>query len=381
MPTYTYTQLSNGVVTNSLSGAITAQFENPSGSAYFFLVQNSGSNENTGFYPENTTSYTTGSFSSLSNISESSIVENKFKFGVSVPEGTSSMVFTPNNTDGVTNAIILRGTGMFACAISNVVDPLFLDTYGTNVKVAYSLRKLSSTYSGPAIRVREGLFNTETDIGFDSDGNLDEAALLSHCSSNGTGFIAKWYDQSGNGGDLVQGTNASQPQIVSGNAVLKVNGKPVMRGADNGSTGTTLPLSGTKSTYFPTTGQYYFFSVSKVTNDRAILYRENTRFQLIAQDSNSSTAVRDATYSSNTYRKNGSTYSPTNRGEVYTSFNSQHLLTINGSLDHTVNSFVLGYGTSRFANWDMQEFIVYEGDKASDQSNIETAINGYYSIY
>ncbi len=118
MPTYTHTQLNEGVVTNSLSGAITARFENPSGSAYFFLIQNSGSNADTGFYPENTTSYTTGSFSSLDNISQKGIIENKFKFGVSIPEGTSSMVFTPSNTDGVTNAIILQGTGMYTLIIS-----------------------------------------------------------------------------------------------------------------------------------------------------------------------------------------------------------------------------------------------------------------------
>ena len=102
---------------------------------------------------------------------------------------------------------------------------------------------------------------------------------------------------------------------------------------------------------------------------------------MIAQDGNSSTSVRDSSYSANTYRKNTVSYTPVNRGEVYTSFQSQTLLTIDGNLDSSVNSFVLGYGTSNFDAWDMQEFIVYEGDKSSDESNIETAINGHYSIY
>ena len=56
-------------------------------------------------------------------------------------------------------------------------------------------------------------------------------------------------------------------------------------------------------------------------------------------------------------------------------------MTIDGSLDNSISPFCLGYGTSFFANWSMQEFIVYEGDKSSDESNIETAINGYYLIY
>jgi hypothetical protein len=118
MPTFTHLQLNEGVVTDSLTGAITARFENPSSSAYFFLEQNSGSNQDNGFFPENTTNFTVGSFSSLNNISEIGIIEDRFKFGIIVPQGTSSMVFTPDNTDGVTNAITLKGTGTYTLIIS-----------------------------------------------------------------------------------------------------------------------------------------------------------------------------------------------------------------------------------------------------------------------
>lgn len=375
MPTYTPEQLREGVNITSLNGAKTFQFTNPnSGSEYFFVEQNTNKNPN-GSYSIDITSYTAGTFSSLSGISNRGIVENNFKFGIVIPPGVSSVTFTPTDTSGG-GSIKLKGTGTPTLELSDL--PL-LDQYGVNVKVAYSVRKLSSTYSGNCIRVRNGS-NVDADIGFDSNGNLDEAALLTHCGS-GDGFIAKWYDQSGNGGDLVQATDAQQPQIVSSGAVLKENGKPIITGlaASNGS---HLGLSGTKSTYFPTTGQYYFFSVSKVSTSRAILYREDTKFQLIAQDESSSTSVRNASYSSNTYRKNGAAFTDfSTREKIYDNFTSQHLLTINGNLIHTINSFVLGYGTASFANWSMQEFIVYEGDKASDQSNIETAINGHYSIY
>ena len=117
MPTFTPQQLSEGVVTTSLTGAITAQFSNPSGSAYFFLVQNTGRDEGTGFYPEGATSYSAGTFSSLNRISEPGIIQDEYKFGVVIPEGDSSMVFTPTNTDGVANAIILKGTGTFTLTI------------------------------------------------------------------------------------------------------------------------------------------------------------------------------------------------------------------------------------------------------------------------
>ena len=71
-----------------------------------------------------------------------------------------------------------------------------LDTY-TGATVAYSLRRLSSSYTGALIRVREDSGNTQTDIGYDSNGDLDTAAIASHCGAN-NGYIVKWYDQSGN---------------------------------------------------------------------------------------------------------------------------------------------------------------------------------------
>jgi hypothetical protein len=51
-------------------------------------------------------------------------------------------------------------------------QPLLLDLY-PNAAVAYSLRKLRTTYSGSAIRVRRSVDNTDQDFGFDSSGNLD----------------------------------------------------------------------------------------------------------------------------------------------------------------------------------------------------------------
>jgi hypothetical protein len=220
----------------------------------------------------------------------------------------------------------------------------------------------------------------ELDIGFDGSGNLDESALLTHCGS-GDGFVTKWYDQSGNGGNMEQGTGSVQPQIVSSGAVLKDNGKPVITGK-GAAGGSHMDLLTPKTDYLPSTGQHYFFSVCNTTSNRAVLYRENTRFQLIAQSGNTSTNTRnDPHYLANTYRRNGASYTPVNRGEVYTTNLAQTLMTIDGSLDNTISSFILGYGASQFANWDTQEFIVYDGDKSSDESNIETAINGHYSIY
>ncbi len=114
----------------------------------------------------------------------------------------------------------------FSATAKAAGQTFLLDQFGDNIRVAYSVRKLSSTYSGPAMRVRETNANAEKDIGFDSNGDLDTTTLLAHCAANGEGRIVTWYDQSGNGINVTQGTADRQPVIVTGNAVVTLNGKP-----------------------------------------------------------------------------------------------------------------------------------------------------------
>jgi len=79
---------------------------------------------------------------------------------------------------------------------------LLLDLY-PNAALAYSLRRLSSSFSGSPIRVRRSSDNAEQDIPFDGSGDLDTANLLAFVGSN-DGFICDWYDQSGNSNNIVQ---------------------------------------------------------------------------------------------------------------------------------------------------------------------------------
>ncbi len=104
-----------------------------------------------------------------------------------------------------------------------ICAPLLLDDY-PNAIAAYSLRKLTRSYSGPVIRVRRSSDNTETDIGFDSRGfKLDEAALLSFVGA-GDGFVTRWYDQSGNGVDQASSVASQQPRIVASGTTYTSNG-------------------------------------------------------------------------------------------------------------------------------------------------------------
>jgi hypothetical protein len=118
--------------------------------------------------------------------------------------------------------MILSTHGIVGSQIQSFVG--LLDTY-PNAAAAYSVRKLRTAYTGSAIRVRRSSDNAEQDIGFDGSGNLDTIALTSFCSGT-NGFVTTWYDQSGNGVNLVQTTAINQPKIVTSGVVSTTNSRP-----------------------------------------------------------------------------------------------------------------------------------------------------------
>jgi hypothetical protein len=100
-----------------------------------------------------------------------------------------------------------------------------LDRY-PGAAAAYSLRKLSVNYNGPAIRVRRSSDNAEQDIGFNGNGDLDEASLLTFVGIN-SGFVTTWYSQGSTASaNFTQSTIASQPRIVNAGVVDRESGKP-----------------------------------------------------------------------------------------------------------------------------------------------------------
>lgn len=108
-----------------------------------------------------------------------------------------------------------------------------LDTIGVNHVAAYSLRRLRGGYTGNCVNVRRSSDDALLDIGFDSNGDFDQTAFSAFVGG-GSGYVKKWYDQSGNGYDVVQTTNASQPTLTP----LDYGQKPAI--SFNGTTNTLL---------------------------------------------------------------------------------------------------------------------------------------------
>lgn len=159
--------------------------------------------------------------------------------GLPVSYNGSSTTIDPTDANIVWNSansyweVTISTTGFGAFFVKtqpeNLVIPLDKTglTRATPAAAAYSLRLLSTTYPGAAIKVRRDNDNATQDIGFATDGYLDVASLKSFVGAN-NGYVTRWYDQSGSGNDAKQNDNTKQPIIVRAGVVERVNKMPAI---------------------------------------------------------------------------------------------------------------------------------------------------------
>ena len=268
---------------------------------------------------------------------------------------------------------IINGQGRIGVRVQ---VPLLLDTY-TGAAAAYSLRKLSNTYNGPAIRVRRSSNNAELNIGFNSDGTLDTTALTTFVGG-GNGFVVTWYDQSGNGKNAVQTTAANQPRIVNSGVVETISSSPAVNML-------SLPPMSTLSTTYKNAvivakadtlnvinyviasgsdGLFYHGFYGGVTGLGG--FDGSSIRSLTGGDTNRHLGWFQMKSSKLYVAKDGS--SETDTGSFATSLN----LTEMGGRSAGSNIYFQG---------KIQEVILYNSDNTSNKSAIESNINSYYSIY
>jgi hypothetical protein len=256
----------------------------------------------------------------------------------------------------------------------DTTDNLLEDYSGA--AAAYSVRKISRYSTALCMRVREDSGNTETDIGFDANGELDVAAIIAHCGT-ANGYVVTWYDQSGNGHHMTQSTAADQPQIYDGTAVLTKNGKPIISSSDGTDrlTSTTLLLNSVTS---------WQFSVIEAQSTFDVLWGSNlnTSSLLISQSGSSLTDGGGGNLSSQTMYKNGSPWTPSTRDDVYQDVSDTQII-FSSEQTHASNwgssNTNLGYQqSSSVSMFGMQEQVIYTSDQSTNRTAIESNIDTYY---
>jgi hypothetical protein len=263
-----------------------------------------------------------------------------------------------------------------------------LDSY-SGAAAAYSLRKLKSSYTGSAIRVRRSSDNTELNIGFDSDGNLDTVTLSVFVGS-GNGFVSIWYDQSGNGNNAAQTTAANQPQIVSAGSVITMSNKPSVKFTTSNMSFTQIAgVSGLDifvvSNFTDVTGGGQNWNIMSPilaeTGGNAqdfVLGAKGSKMAIWAENNNSIFLQTTATISINTpyiYNGYGSSTS------VGVGFNDGNYVTGTGRRNDLIVRALGKNSTSMQFYGNLSEVVVYNSLQTANRSGINTNLNTYYSVY
>ena len=277
-----------------------------------------------------------------------------------------------------------------------------LDDYPNTNGHSYSLRQLSSTVTN-VVRVRRNSDSAEQD--FTATG-ITDGTLATFCGIS-EGFVAKWYDQTGST-DVVNFTALQQPKIFDGIGVILQNGKPCVQfdGVDDSLQALLgLPFS---QTYYlfavntwllpPAEGEGYVYGLRTppffpfLTGDdlsNSISWN-GTTVRMKGSGIVGQIGVDDLTFpkigtfpQSLYYARQavGAIGSLGSQLKINTTQYPVFAATANGSAQ--VTSIHLGEtgGGSLNGNIQLQEFVLYISDPASNAAAIESNINAHYSIY
>jgi len=292
-------------------------------------------------------------------------------------------------------------TGSTGFAVSDLPD----GTSGTAISVSFDI---SITNGSPSLSLRNNLTGSGTasnsvnytssgsktatltanqsyvGIGF-TEGDAPSNFTVSNFKILGDGFVETWYDQSGNGRDVVQTTAANQPKIVN-SGVLLADGIEFDGSNDSLSTasGVTLASSDDLSVFLVTnpdaaSGQHPVVSqedgtgtgrsfIETTSTINTFLGGSEQNFGSASASQNIITLLYDDSASTLDAFKNGS-----QSGSQKTSITVE---AASGALNIGINK-----AGSQFFDGHIDEIIVYLSDQTANRTTLETNINSHYSIF
>jgi len=279
--------------------------------------------------------------------------------------------------------MILANHGIISSSGGSGV-PLLLDTY-SGALAAYSLRKLNTAYTGYAIRVRRSSDNASQDIGFVNN-VLDTASISSFVGAN-SGYVSIWYDQSGSSKNISQSTLVSQPLLVNNGSFITMNGKYSVLFNDGGADTFLQSSLFYSENPFHTFCYFKYNAINGVVFDGITNYNEyrinapsSTQLQLYSEDGGSAIVYNDATgvlskpllsnvlgdYANTKFQINNNTATTGNWN--FMKMTGLRIGKMGGNIGYNLNGYI-------------SEFIHYNSVQTSNENNIKTNINNYYSIY
>jgi len=274
-----------------------------------------------------------------------------------------------------------------------VVVNRFLDDQ-TDVAAFYSLRRLISTYSGPALTIRRDSDDQETDIYFDANDVVDVDAIYEFCGSGVNGYVKVWYDQGPNGLDLSQTDTTKQPMIWDGSSVASNEGKPAV--GVYGSVSAPV-LSNSNFTPNVQSGYSYFVACGPAGYNGPVM---NFRDTVMSASTTGQPTHRHAYVNNNWQQINVNTngysnvgqriashsviqsayYDGSGGGEVYISRSDYYNFLGSATGLGSPSSQIYGTGIKINHQRAMSELMIFNADKSSIRKTIESNINDFYGF-
>ena len=264
-----------------------------------------------------------------------------------------------------------------------------LDTY-TGATAAYSVRKLSSSYSGSCIEAYRVSDGATQDIGFDSAGLIDTAAIATFSGGSDV-RVSVWYDQSGNGVDITNTSATLYPLIYESGSITESNDNPALKcfnaeGLINTSGSFSFPIS--YFAVYTSNGTASGYVANLIGLDRPL----SGAYTLINTSSGITVQTTHDGYKAGSYSGSISTGTMGLYRAIINGASSN--LGVNGN-GHTrtlaasgsggaigVNFVEYSGGSSNTADNHVTEVILFSDAKGtSDIEGIETNINAYYNVY
>jgi len=252
---------------------------------------------------------------------------------------------------------------------------------------AYSLRDIGAM-NGRVVEVRRSSDNAVEDF---SANQVASGAVEAFVGGSNSGFVSKWYDQSGNGLDMVQTTTADQPRIVNSGTLETIDGKPTIKFLNVGTNLGSTFLQNSSPISLPTAMTAFFVTSATIVSGTRMTFSGGTadfafdepRLELRRGGTNleSTLTLSSDTNSLLVYNNNSSFLT---RFDIDDSTETKSGIT---GTDGESSFQFLGENSSSASNdifglqGTMSEVILYTIDLDSEITDVKNEINNFYQTF